>query len=65
VEGKGLSGGEAKVEKEQWRRQGEAFPLWVDVQNYVICVLCALSLSWNFFASHDKYIARPSSKEPR
>jgi len=24
-----------------------------------------LSLSWNFFVSHDKYIARPSSKEPR
>jgi len=24
-----------------------------------------LTLSWNFFVSHDKYIARPSSKEPR
>ena len=24
-----------------------------------------LSLSWNFFVSHDKYIARPPSKEPR
>jgi len=25
--------------------------------------MCVLSLSWNF-VSHDKYIARPSSKEP-
>jgi len=25
--------------------------------------MCVLSLSWNFFVSHDKYIARPSSKE--
>ena len=50
----------------QWRRQGgtgEAFPLWVDVQK--LCNMCVLSLSWNFFVSHDKYIARPSSKEPR
>ena len=50
----------------QWRRQGErwgSFPLWVDVQK--LCNLCVLSLSWNFFVSHDKYIARPSSKEPR
>jgi len=30
-------------------------------KNYVICVL---SLSWNFLVSHDKYIARPSSKKP-
>jgi len=29
-----------------------------------ICNMCVLSLSWNF-VSHDKYIARPSSKEPR
>ena len=31
-----------------------------------VCV-CVLSLSWNFFVglSHDKYIARPSIKEPR
>jgi len=27
--------------------------------------MCVLSLSWNFFVSHDKYSARPSSKEPR
>ena len=47
----------------QWRRQGEASPLWVDVQK--LCNMCVLSLSWNFFVSHDKYIARPSSKEPR
>ena len=40
-----------------------AFPLWVDVQK--LCNMCVLSLSWNFFVSHDKYIARPSSKEPR
>ena len=49
----------------QWRRQGgraEASPLWVDVQK--LCNMCVLSLSWNF-VSHDKYIARPSSKEPR
>ena len=30
-----------------------------------LCNMCVLSLSWNFFVSHDKYIARPSSKEPR
>jgi len=49
----------------QWRRQGggEASPLWVDVQK--LCNMCVLSLSWNFFVSHDKYIARLSSKEPR
>jgi len=49
----------------QWRRQrGEASPhLWVDVQK--LCNMCVLSSSWNFFVSHDKYIARPSSKEPR
>ena len=50
----------------QWRRQGgrgEASPLWVDVQK--LFNMCVLSLSWNFFVSHDKYIARPSSKEPR
>ena len=44
-------------------RRGEATPPWVDVQN--LCDICVLSLSWNFFVSHDKYIARPSSKEPR
>ena len=42
---------------------GEASPLRVDVQK--LCNMCVLSLSWNFFVSHDKYIARPSSKEPR
>jgi len=51
----------------QWRRQvgegEEASPLWVDVQR--LCNMCVLSLSWNFFVSHDKYIARPSTKEPR
>jgi len=50
----------------QWRRQGgrgEASPLWVDVQK--LCNMCVLSLSWNFFVSHVKYTARPSSKEPR
>jgi len=54
------------VRKSRWRRQGgagEASPLWVDVQK--LCNMCVLSLSWNFFVSHDKYIARPSSKEPR
>jgi len=30
-----------------------------------LCNMCVLSLSWNFFVSHDKYIARPSSKELR
>ena len=43
--------------------KGEASTLWVDVQK--LCNMCVLSLSWNFFVSHDKYIARPSSKEPR
>ena len=43
--------------------EGEASPIWVDVQK--LCNMCVLSLSWNFFVSHDKYIARPSSKEPR
>jgi len=43
--------------------RGEASPLWVDVQK--LCNMCVLSLSWNFFVSHDKYIVRPSSKEPR
>ena len=28
------------------------------------CNMCVLSLSWNLCVSHDKYIARPSSKEP-
>jgi len=42
---------------------GEASPLLVDVQK--LCNMCVLSLSWNFFVTHDKYIARPSSKEPR
>jgi len=44
-------------------RGGEASPLWVDVQK--LCNMCVLSWSWNFFVTHDKYIARPSSKEPR
>ena len=55
-----------KTTMKQWRRQGEgrgSFPQWVDVQKF--CNMCVLSLSWNFFVSHDKYIARPSSKEPR
>ena len=43
--------------------RGEASPLWVDVQK--LCNMRVLSLSWNFFVSHDKYIARLSSKEPR
>ena len=46
----------------KWRRQGEASRLWADVQK--LCNMCVLSLSWNFFVSHDKYIARPSSKWP-
>jgi len=45
------------------RGKGGSFPLWVDVQK--LCNTCVLSLSWNFFVSHDKYIARPSSKELR
>ena len=40
--------------------EGGSFPLWVDVQK--LCNMCVLSLSWNFFVSHDKYIARPSSR---
>ena len=43
--------------------RGEASHLWVDVQK--LCNMCVLSLSWNFFVSHDKYLARRSSKEPR
>ena len=31
----------------------EASPLWVDVQKS--CNMCVLSLSWNFFVSHDHY----------
>ena len=38
-------------------------PPWVDVQK--LCNMYVLSLSWNVFVSHDKYITRPSSKEPR
>jgi len=30
--------------------EGEASPLWVDVQK--LCNMCVLSLSWNFFVSH-------------
>jgi len=45
------------------RWEGGKLPLWVDIQK--LCNMCVLSLSWNFFVSHDKYIARPSSKEPR
>jgi len=46
------------------RGEGEASPRYgVDVRK--LCNMCVLSLSWNFFVSHDKYIARPSSKEPR
>ena len=33
--------------------KGEASPLLVDVQK--LCNMCVLSLSWNFFVSHDKY----------
>ena len=40
--------------------KGGSFPLWVDVQK--LCNMCVLSLSWNFFVSHDKYIVRPSSR---
>jgi len=47
----------------QWRRQGgkgEKLPpgAMVDVQK--LCNTRVLSLSWNFFVSHDKYIASPS-----
>jgi len=49
--------------RSQWCHQGGKLPpyRWTS-KNYVMCVL---SLSWNFFVTHDKYIARPSSKEPR
>ena len=40
-------------------RRREASPLCVGVRK--LCNMCALSLSWNFYVSHDKYIARPSS----
>ena len=43
--------------------EGKASPLWVDVQK--LCNMCVFSLSRNFFVSHDEYIARPSSKQPR
>jgi len=36
--------------------EGGASPIWVDVQK--LCNMCVLSLSWNFFVSHDKYIAK-------
>jgi len=32
--------------------RGGSFPLWVDVQK--LRNMCVLSLSWNFFVSHDK-----------
>jgi len=35
----------------QWRCQGKLPPVWVDVQK--LCNMCVLSLSWNFFVSHD------------
>ena len=60
------NGWRRREEVRQWCRQGGrggSFPLWVDVQK--LRNMCVLSLSWNFFVSHDKYIARPSSKEPR
>ena len=63
--GQGPSDADASEYSMQWRRQGgrgEASPIWVDVQK--LCNMYVLSLSWNF-VSHDKYIARPSSKEPR
>ena len=41
--------------------RGEASALWGDVQK--LFNMCVLSLAWNFAVSHDKYIARPSSKE--
>ena len=41
---------------------GKLPPYGCASKNYVMCVL---SLSWNFSVTHDKYIARPSSKEPR
>jgi len=36
--------------------KGGSSPLWVDVQK--LCNMCVLSLSWNFFVSHDKNITR-------
>ena len=46
------------------RGEGGSFlPLWVDVKK--LCNMYVLSLSCNFFVSHNKYIARLSSKEPR
>jgi len=39
--------------------RGKLPPYGWTSKNYVICVF---SLSWNFFVSHDKYIARPSSR---
>ena len=33
--------------------KGEASTLWVDVQK--LCNMCVLSLSCNFFTSHDKF----------
>ena len=46
------------------RGMGGKLPaLWVNVQK--LCNMRVLSLSWNFFVSHDKYTARPSSKGPR
>jgi len=45
------------------RGKGEASALWGDVQK--LFNMYVLSLAWNVAVSHDKYIARPSSKEPR
>ena len=45
------------------RGKGGSFRPMGDVEK--LFNMCVLSLAWNFAVSHDKYIARPSSKEPR
>ena len=58
------AGDRRRPQRERSRASGTArggsFPLWVDVQK--LCNMCVLSLSWNFFVSHDKYTARPSEQ---
>ena len=54
------AGGRRENAAEPVAPPGGSFPLWVDVQK--LCTMCVLSLSWNFFVSHDKYIARPSEQ---
>jgi len=53
------------VGQKQWRRQGGGGSFPPMCGRPKLCNMYVLSLSWNFFGTHDKYIARPSSQQPR